>query len=157
MSYKPVIFFANPDDPTRVSIMYPADDISVDEAIRRFINPDLPYRVMEPKDFPVPDPDYDDAWQLVPSAEDASVYEVKTILERAKDVHRNHLRQQRKPMLEALDVAFMLALERADTAQQQEVAVKKQALRDITSHPAIAAAVSTAELRALTLDALLTV
>lgn len=45
----------------------------------------------------------------------------------------------------------------ADTAQQQEVAAKKQVLRDITSHPAIAAAVSTAELRALTLDALLTV
>jgi hypothetical protein len=51
----------------------------------------------------------------------------------ADAMKRDQFRALRKPRLEALDVDFMRALERGDTASLAEIAAQKQALRDVTS------------------------
>jgi uncharacterized protein YdaT len=52
-------------------------------------------------------------------------------LNKAKDITRTRLREERKPLLEALDVQFQRALESgADTSA---IVAEKQRLRDITS------------------------
>ena len=52
-------------------------------------------------------------------------------IDKAKDITKNRLRVERKPLLEAQDVAFQRALESgADTSA---IVAEKQRLRDITN------------------------
>jgi hypothetical protein len=51
---------------------------------------------------------------------------------KAKAIKLDTLRAERQPLLEALDVAFMRAVEQGDTASQTRIAAEKQALRDVT-------------------------
>ena len=53
-------------------------------------------------------------------------------IDKAKAIKLDTLRAERKPLLEALDVAFMRAFEKADTAECARIAAEKQALRDVT-------------------------
>jgi len=51
-------------------------------------------------------------------------------IDKAKEITKNKLRQERKPLLEALDVEFIKAQEQgADTSA---IVAEKQRLRDIT-------------------------
>jgi hypothetical protein len=50
----------------------------------------------------------------------------------AHAMKKNQLRALRKPFLEKLDVEFMRAFERGDTAMIADIARRKQVLRDIT-------------------------
>ena len=85
------------------------------------------------------------AWQFSGSAVDIDMAAVR-------DIHRENLRQARKPLLDALDVDYMKALEQGgDTAA---IAAQKQVLRDVTADPRIDAAATPDELKALTLDVL---
>ena len=70
-------------------------------------------------------------------------------------IHKDKLRAERKPRLDALDVEYMKALEDADTAAQQAIVSVKQALRDVTGDARIEAADTPDSLSALTLDVLL--
>jgi len=67
---------------------------------------------------------------------------------KARDIHRDKVREARKPLLEAKDVAFMRAVEAQDTDTQTTVAAEKQALRDATAAAAIDAAATPDELKA---------
>ena len=51
---------------------------------------------------------------------------------KAKAIKLDGFRAERKPLLDALDVAFMRAFEKADTAECARIAAEKQALRDVT-------------------------
>jgi len=73
---------------------------------------------------------------------------------KAREIKRDQLRAERKPLLEQLDVEFMRAQEAGDTAKQQEIAAKKQALRDVTADPAIDDATTPDELKAVRPDVL---
>ncbi len=94
-------------------------------------------------------PIYSLAWEIVGST-------IQINMPKARDIHRASLRFQRNKRLAPLDVAYMRALERADTTAAQEIAAQKQKLRDIPAHPAIEAAQTPDELIELTLDKLLT-
>jgi hypothetical protein len=52
--------------------------------------------------------------------------------DKAKAIWKNKWREARKPLLASLDIEFMKAVETADTEKQAEIALKKQALRDVT-------------------------
>jgi hypothetical protein len=67
---------------------------------------------------------------------------------KARDIHRDKVREARKPLLEAKDVAFMRAVEAGDTDTQATVAAEKQVLRDATAAAAIDAATTPDELKA---------
>ena len=56
---------------------------------------------------------------------------------KAREIHKDKMRQTRVPKLAALDVEFMRALEKNDMATAAAVATKKQVLRDVTADPAI--------------------
>lgn len=73
---------------------------------------------------------------------------------RAREIHKDNLREARKEKLAALDAEYMKADESGDSAKKQQIAAKKQALRDVTKHPAILAASTPEELKALSLDQL---
>ena len=73
---------------------------------------------------------------------------------KAREIRKGHLRELRAPLLAALDTAYMRADEAGDVAEKAKIAAKKQALRDVTSDPAIVAAKTPEELKAVLPDAL---
>jgi hypothetical protein len=70
-------------------------------------------------------------------------------MDKAREIKKDMIRAERAPMLEALDVAYMRAVESGDTTQQAQIAAEKQTLRDATDDPAIAAASTPEELAAV--------
>jgi hypothetical protein len=56
-------------------------------------------------------------------------------IEKAKDIQRDRWRAARTPLIAALDVQFMQALESGDTAAQTAIVAQKNALRDVTDTP----------------------
>jgi hypothetical protein len=64
----------------------------------------------------------------------------------AIEIQRNRIRALREPLLAALDVEFMRAVERGDQAEQARVAAEKQRLRNLTNDPRLTAAKTPAEL-----------
>jgi hypothetical protein len=114
-------------------------------------HPDLRARVIrhrpvEPDALPV-DRTFRDAWTLT----DAGVVHD---MAKARAIKRDMLRAERTPLLAALDVEYQRADERKDDAAKATIAAKKQALRDVTSDPAIDAAATVEELKALKPDVL---
>jgi len=73
---------------------------------------------------------------------------IKVNMDKAVEIKKDMIRAERAPKLEALDVAFMRAVEAGDAEKQAEIAAKKQALRDATDDPVIAAAQTPEELKA---------
>lgn len=100
-----------------------------------------------PDDWSPPDINhlYRDAWR-----KDGSVISVDMPL--AREIHRGVMRNRRKPLLEALDINYLRALER--NAPVAAILSQKQTLRDVTSDPAIEAAKTVGELRAVWPDCL---
>jgi hypothetical protein len=76
-----------------------------------------------------------DAWQDDPDGVAPLVH-----MPTAREIHRERLRQLRRPVLEWLDVEYVRADEHGDIVQKQAIARRKQALRDVTADPAIDAA-----------------
>ena len=74
---------------------------------------------------------------------------IRVNMDKARDIKRDQLRAERKPLLEQLDVEFMRTQEQGDQAKADEIAAKKQALRDVTADPAIDAATTPDELKAV--------
>ena len=69
---------------------------------------------------------------------------------KAREIHRDRLRALRAPLLAALDTEYMRADEFPVNAQAKNIiARKKQALRDVTADPAIDAAATPEELKAV--------
>lgn len=54
-------------------------------------------------------------------------------LEKAKEIHKNKIRQVRNPLLQQKDVEYMRALEAGDSEKVSQVVAEKQALRDVTA------------------------
>lgn len=68
---------------------------------------------------------------------------------KAKEIKKDMIRAERAPLLADLDVQFMRAVEAGDTDAQSTIAAKKQALRDATADPAIEAASTPEQLKAV--------
>jgi hypothetical protein len=86
------------------------------------------------------------AWQFNGDA-------VEVDMTNALAIHKDALRAERKPRLDALDVDYMKALESGTGAPA--IAAEKATLRDITSDARLAAATTPDELKALDLATLL--
>lgn len=54
-------------------------------------------------------------------------------INKAKDIHKDKIREVRNPLLQAKDVEYMRAQEAGDTQKVAEVVAEKQALRDATT------------------------
>ena len=65
---------------------------------------------------------------------------------KAKEIHRDKIREERQPLLDALDIEFQKALETG--ASTTDIVSKKQALRDAPADSAIASANTETKLKA---------
>lgn len=69
-------------------------------------------------------------------------------------IKQQKVRQERQPYLDALDVAYMKALESGDKDAQKSITSRKQALRDATIDPKIVGATTPQELKDAVPDAI---
>ena len=70
-------------------------------------------------------------------------------MEKARNIHRDHIRAARGGILLDLDKEYMVELERGPNGKAAEVAAKKQALRDAPADPRIDQAQTPDELKAV--------
>ena len=95
---------------------------------------------IESDTLPSADQDFYNAWSV-----DTVAKQIIVRLAKAKEITKDRLRVERKPLLEALDVTFIKALETG--VSTAPIVAEKQRLRDITL--LADACTTTAELRAL--------
>jgi hypothetical protein len=74
---------------------------------------------------------------------------IRVDMDKARAIVQEEIRRERKPLLDQLDVLFMRALERGDQELLLRIADAKQALRDAPADPALFAAKTPEELRAV--------
>lgn len=104
-----------------VSVTVPSGEISIEEVLAK----DCPTEaiIVDSSELPEEHNDFFNAWELVDG-------KIVVNLNKAKDITKNRLRQERKPLLFDQDIAFQRALESgADTSA---IVAEKQRLRDIT-------------------------
>lgn len=95
-------------------------------------------RFVDPADIPS-DRTFREAWKA-----DFSVD-----MGKARGIWRDRMRAARRPLLDALDIEYQRADERGDAGAKQSVAAQKQSLRDVTADPAIDAALTPDDLKAI--------
>lgn len=130
-----VIIYANSNG--GVSVCYPTGELPIEEVKAK----DTPEHsiIADKEDLPIIHDDLFDAWELIDGV--VTVNHGKAI-----QVTKNRLRIERKPLLEAQDIAFQKALEiGADTSA---IVAEKQRLRNITQLADSATTIE--ELKALT-------
>ena len=70
---------------------------------------------------------------------------ITTDMAKAREIHKNNIREARKPLLESLDIEFQKALE--TSADTSAIVAKKNALRDAPADSGIASASDDAALK----------
>lgn len=114
-----VIIFQN--EQGNVSVCIPTGELPIEQVLTK----DCPAGAMivDSDTLPNEHNDFFNAWELADGA-------VTVNLDKAKEITKDRLRAERKPLLEAQDVAFQRALESgADTSA---IVAEKQRLRDVT-------------------------
>lgn len=71
---------------------------------------------------------------------------------KAIEIHKAALREERAPLLAALDLEYLRADEAGDSQAKLDIVQKKNELRDITKHPEISAAATPEELKVAALS-----
>lgn len=70
-------------------------------------------------------------------------------MDKARAIQKQRMRDARAPLLASLDVEYQRADEAGDDVAKAEIIVRKQVLRDVTADPAIAAAKTPDDLKAV--------
>lgn len=110
------------------------------EVARMLVPAGVSYQLLDDDAVPA-DRAFRNAWKLSGATVDVD-------MGRAVEIHKDRLRTLRAPLLAASDTEFIRAIEAGDKRKQDEIAAKKQALRDVTVDPTIAAARTPEELKA---------
>lgn len=140
------IAYSNPDG--SMAIVTPAPGVALELVQAKDVPADAKdVRIIDTADIPK-DRIFRNAWRLKSG-------KVQTDLLSARDLLREKMRVARKPLLEALDVEYMIADEADDAELKSEIAAEKQALRDVTELKAIEVATTPEELKATWPEALL--
>jgi hypothetical protein len=130
-----------------VSIMTVIDPAQADEALAKWraVHPGayVAHREIAEPDIPA-DRTFRNAWGA----------DLAVDMSKAREIHRHRMRAVRAPKLAALDAEYMRADETGDAARKAEIAARKQALRDVTADPGIAAATTPEALQAVWPNAL---
>jgi hypothetical protein len=114
----------------------------ISRAAARSIPAGIPFEIVPDSSIPT-DRTFRDAWRL------DGVNGVQVDMPAAREIYRTRLREIRAPLLAALDIAFMRTLETGDTAERLSIIAKKEALRAVTEDPAIDAAETPEQLKAV--------
>ena len=127
-------------DKGNVCIVVPFKDceLTIEELKSRVVPSGKSSTIVDKSVVPT-DRSFRDAWVL-----DGTT--IKTDMAKAKEVHKEKIRQARNPKLVELDVEFQKAQE--TSASTTDIVAKKQALRDAPADSAIASASDEAALKA---------
>ena len=121
---------------TGIAIIHPTGELSIEEVAAKDVPAGVSFRIVDDDEVPI-DRTFRNAWKDEGG--------IKFDIGKAKDLAKDRLRVERKPLLEAQDIAFQRALETgADTLN---IVKEKQRLRDITKQ--VDALASLEELKAL--------
>ena len=115
-------FIIFPQSDNKLAVLIPASELSIEEVAAKDVPKNTPYAIVESLDI---DGLFYDAYEY----QDGNAL---PNIPKAKEIWLNHYRTARTPLLAALDVDFMRAVESGNTDLQKEIASKKQALRDVT-------------------------
>lgn len=121
--------------------IYPATPENIEAEIKKSRFEATSWRIIRYEDIPK-DRTYRDALK-----DDGK--SLKHDMERAREIHKGHIRLCRQDMLAALDIEYQKADEKADAKEKKRIAKEKQRLRDATDHPDIETAETTEELKAV--------
>lgn len=134
------IVFTNPDG--SVGIIHPAPNckLSIQQIAQKDVPSGLPYEIVDESEIPT-DRTFRNAWRKDRGKP------CHICMDTAREIHKERLRLQRIPKLQALDVEYQKADEKGDVELKAKIAAKKQALRDCTKHPCIAKAKTPEELK----------
>ena len=114
------------NDEGGVSILIPAEcGLTIEQIAEKDVPKGKAYKIVDTVTIPS-DRHFRNAWK-----HSEGVIEVD--MPKAVEIQKEKLRQERKPLLEALDAEYMRALENEDKPKQKEIKDEKQRLRDITS------------------------
>lgn len=134
--------------PDEQGVKHISDKAFRQHVIDRSIPEDASNVIELPEDWSPPvDRAFRNAWML-------SAGKVTVDMSKARDIHRDHLRTLREPLLKALDIDYQRADEAGDAKAKAAIAKRKQGLRDVTADPAIEAAQASSELAAVIPEAL---
>ena len=119
------------------------ENMTEDEALARALSK-LPAGAVNPvvvEEAAIPtDRAYRDAWSV-------SGNSVIHDMTKAREIHKNKLRELRATKFPKLDIDYMRADEAGNNALKIQIAQQKQSLRDVTADPRIAAAQTPEELK----------
>ena len=109
---------------TNIAIVHPTGEVPIEILMTTVVPEEYRHTARIVEDNIIPsDRTFRDAWDF----DDDKIFEN---VSKAKDIHKNKLRAERKPLLEAQDILFQRALETgSDTTS---IIAEKQRLRDIT-------------------------
>jgi hypothetical protein len=97
----------------------------------RTVPEDCEYFIIDDQDLPK-DSEFFDAFCIKKTTDGVSVV---VDITKAKEIWLEHYRTARTPILEKLDLEYMMADEQGNLELKKEIASKKQALRDVTLTP----------------------
>ena len=127
------IIYTNSDG--TVSIINPTGDVN--DAIKD-VPSGLSYEIVEDSVIPT-DRTFRNAWKQNSKT-------IETDMAKAREIHKNNIRNARTPKLTELDIEFQKALETSSSTT--DIVSKKQALRDAPADSGIASADTEAKLKA---------
>lgn len=109
---------------TNIAIVHPTGEVPVETLMITAVPEEYrsTARIVEDDCIPT-DKTFRDAWDF----NDEKIFED---ISRAKEIHKNRLREERKTLLEELDVKYIRMLESGE--EVSEIIEEKQRLRDIT-------------------------
>lgn len=127
------------------SIVIPAPDtgLTIEEVAAKSVPAGTPYKIVPVSEIPS-DRTYRNAFEA-----DIVNGKINHNIVKAREIHKDHMRRARTPLMAALDTAYMRADEKgaAGNAEKAQIAAQKQALRDVTAAAGIAAATTPDELK----------
>ena len=116
---------------------------TVQEVDDKYVPDGVPYSIVENSIIPT-DESFRDAWKGVGIGTTGAT--ITEDIVKAKEIHKDNIRNTRKPLLSALDIEYQRATE--TSADTSAIVAKKQALRDAPAASGISTAANTTELKA---------
>lgn len=120
------IIYSNPDG--SVAVVIPTGEVPIDQVLAKDVPSDVTGLIVDAATIPS-DRSFRNAWKQ-------NGRKIEHDMVKARDIHRNRIREARAPKLAELDVAMQRELEKAKP-DISTIATRKQALRDATAAPAI--------------------
>lgn len=116
-----VIIFKNKNG--GVSVCMPTGEMPIEEVMEKHVPANSGARLVEDNSLPYEYDEFFNAWEMDETS-------VTVNLNKAKEITKERLRFERKPLLEAQDVLYMRATEQGQDTTA--IVAEKQRLRDIT-------------------------